>query len=125
MKIYRCYKNFDIANFSSTLKEDLERVNDNSYKSSENIFLNALNIYAPLKMKMRRFSNSAFMTKKLKKERMKRSNLRNNFNKNGNHENWCKYETQKNYCVNLRKSKKQYSNNRNVSDVTAKVFGSQ
>ena len=43
-KIYRYYKNFDIANFSNTLKGGLERVNDNSYKSFESIFLNALNI---------------------------------------------------------------------------------
>ena len=104
-KIYECYKNFDIANFSNTLKGNLEKVNDNSYKSFESIFLNALNIYAPLKTKMLRFNNSAFMTKKLRKEIMKRLKLKNNFNKNRNHENWCKYKTQRNYFVNLfRKS---------------------
>ena len=42
-------------------------------KSFENIILNALNFYAPLKTKMLRFNNSAFMTKKLRKEIMKRS----------------------------------------------------
>ena len=85
----------------------MEKVNDNSYKSFESIFLNALNIYAPLKTKMLRFNNSAFMTKKLRKEIMKRLKLKNNFNKNRNHENWCKYKTQRNYYVNLlRKSKK-------------------
>ena len=36
-KIYRYYKNFDIANFSNTLKGDLEGVNDNSYKSFEKL----------------------------------------------------------------------------------------
>ena len=118
-KIYRYYKNFDIANFSCTLKGNLEKVNDTSYKSFESIFLNALNIYAPLKTKMLRFNNSAFMTKNLRKEIMKRSKLKNNFNKNRNHENWCKYKTQRNYCVNLlRKSKKQYFSNINISDVT-------
>ena len=65
-KVYRCYKNFDIANFSDTLKGNLEKVNHNSYKSFEIIFLNALNIYAPLKTKMLRFNNSVFMTKKLR-----------------------------------------------------------
>ena len=50
---------------------------------------------------------------------MKRSKLKNNFNKNRDHENWYKYKTQRNYCVNLvRKSKKQYFSNINVSDVT-------
>ena len=68
---------------------------------------------------MLRFNNSAFMTKNLRKEIMKRSKLKNNFNKNRNHENWCKYKTQRNYCVNLlRKSKKQYFSNINISDVT-------
>ena len=65
-KVYRCYKNFDIANFSNTLKGNLEKVNHNSYESFEIIFLNALNIYAPLKTKMLRFNNSVFMTKKLR-----------------------------------------------------------
>ena len=91
---YRCYKNSDISNFDNTLKGDLEKVNDNSYKSFENIFLFALIINTPLKTKMLRFNNSAFMTKKLREEVLKRSKLKNNFNnKNRNHENWCKYKT--------------------------------
>ena len=83
------------------------------------LFFNALNISAPLKMKMLRFNSSAFMTKKLWKEIMKRSKLKNNFNKNRNHENWCQYKTQRNYCVILlRKSKKQYFSNIDVCDIT-------
>ena len=59
------------------------------------------------------------MTKKLRKEIMKRSKSKKNFNKNKNHKNWCKYKTQTNYGVNLlRKSKKQYFSNINISDVT-------
>ena len=59
------------------------------------------------------------MTKKLRKEIMKRSKLKDNFKKNRNHENWCKYKTQRNYCVNLlRKSKKQYFSNISVRDVS-------
>ena len=37
---------------------------------------------------MLRFNNGAFMTKKLREEIMKRSKLKNNFNKNRSHENW-------------------------------------
>ena len=73
---YKYYQHFKI-NFG--------KVTDNSYKSFENIFLNALNIYAPLKTKMLRFNNIAFMTIKLRKE-MKWSKLKNNFHKNGNDE---------------------------------------
>ena len=95
----------------------MEKVNDNSHKSFESIFLNALNIYAPLKMRILRFNNGAFITKKLREEIIKRSKLKNSFNKNRSHKNWCKYKTQINYCVNLlRKSKKQYFSN--ISDVT-------
>ena len=57
------------------------------------------------------------MTKKLRKKTMKRLKLKNNFNNNRNHENWCRYKIQRNYCVNLlRKSKKQYF--RNVNDAS-------
>ena len=35
-------------------------------------------------MKMRAFNNTAFVTRKLRKE-MKRLKLKNNFNQNGNH----------------------------------------
>ena len=59
------------------------------------------------------------LNKKLRKEIMKRSKLKKSFNKNRNHENWCKHKTQRNYCVNLlKKSKKQYFSNINVSDIT-------
>ena len=71
----------------------MERVNDNSYNSFGNIFLNALDVCASLKAKMLRFNNSAFMTKKLRKEIMRRLKLRNQFNMDRNHENWCKHKT--------------------------------
>ena len=49
---------------------------------------------------------------------MKRSKLRNKFNRNRNHENWCNSKFQRNYCVILlRKMKKQYYKNLNVKNV--------
>ena len=66
---------------------------------------------------MIRFNNNVFMTK-LGKEIMKRSKLRNRFNKNRNHKNWCNFKFQRNYCVNLlRKTKKQYYENLSVKNV--------
>ena len=38
-KLQTLYKNFEIANFSNTLKGNLEKVNDNSYKVLEAYFL--------------------------------------------------------------------------------------
>ena len=58
------------------------------------------------------------MTKELRKEIMKRSKLRNRFNRNRNHKNWCYFKIQKNYCVNLlRKTKTQYYENLSVKNV--------
>ena len=50
---------------------------------------------------------------------MKRSKLKNIFNKNKNKENWCKYKTQRNYSVNLIcKTKKQYYKSLDIKEVT-------
>ena len=47
------------------------------------------------------------MTKNLRKQIMVRSKLRNNYNKNRNDENWCKYKRQRNLCLNLLLKTKQ------------------
>ena len=50
---------------------------------------------------------------------MKRSKLRNKFNKQRNIENWSEYERQHNLCSNLLKqSKKRHFNNLSVKYVT-------
>ena len=43
--------------------------------------------------------------------------LRKKFNRNINHENWCNFKFQRNYCVNLRKTKKQYYENLSIKNV--------
>ena len=49
---------------------------------------------------------------------MKRSKLRNKFNRNRNHENWCTFKFQRNYCVNLlKKTKGQHYENLSVKNV--------
>ena len=62
-----------------------------------------------LKKNLLRHNNSPFMTKNLRKQIMVRSKLRNNYNKNRNYENWCKYKLQRNLRLNLlRKTKKNF-----------------
>ena len=46
------------------------------------------------------------MTKELRKQIIKRLQLRSEFNRNRNHENWCNFKFQRNYCVNLFKKTK-------------------
>ena len=41
------------------------------------------------------------MTKDLRYEIVKRSKLKNSFNKNRYHVNWYTYKSQRDYCVNL------------------------
>ena len=117
-KIYWSYKKFDHEYFSNALREELETLEVDTYGEFEKKFTNVLNTHAPIKTKMIRFNNNVFITKELRKEIMKRSKLRNKFNRNRNHENWCNFKFQRNYCVNLlRKTKKQYYKNLNVKNV--------
>ena len=63
------------------------------------------------------------MSKELRKEIVKRSKLRNKFNRNRNHGNWCNFKFQRNYCVKLlRKTKKQCYENLSVNNVMDNEF---
>ena len=64
------------------------------------------------------------MTKDHRKQIMVRHKLRNIFNKNRNYENWCKYQCQRNLCLNLlRKTKKSFYKNLDEKQVSDnKVF---
>ena len=58
------------------------------------------------------------MTKELRKEIMKRSKLKNKYNKKRNYENWSLYKKQRNYCVSLlRKTKKAYFEKLNLKEI--------
>ena len=49
---------------------------------------------------------------------MKRSQLKNRYNKNLNYENWYLYKKQRNFCVNLlRKTKRNYFKNVRMQDI--------
>ena len=59
------------------------------------------------------------MTKELRKAIMKRSQLKNRYNKNRNYENWFLYKKQRNFCVSLlRKTKRNYFKNVKMQDIT-------
>ena len=59
------------------------------------------------------------MTKELQEAIMKRSQLKNRYNKNRNYENWYLYKKQRNFCVSLlRKTKRNYFKNVKIRDVT-------
>ena len=92
---------------------------NDAYSAFSSAFRVLLNEHAPLKTKILRYNNKTFTTKELRIEIMKRSKLKNIFNKNKNQESWCKYKTQRNYCVKLlHKTKKQYYKNLDIKEVT-------
>ena len=88
------------------MKDKLVKPTNHSYAEFKQVFLKELNKHAPLKKKVLRHDNNAFMTKELRKEIMLRSKLKNKFNKERNHINWCNYKHQHNHCLSiLRKTK--------------------
>ena len=119
-KYYRDYRKFDIDYFSSELsrqlnsvfcsiKENVDYEELNDFSRFHRVFLNLLNIQAPLKKKTLRGKNSPFMTKTLRKAILIRSRLKNRFHKTRSDENWLLYKTQRNLCTKLlRKTKKYY-----------------
>ena len=69
--------------------------------------MTVLNKQAPLKTKFLRQNNSLFMNKELGKTIMKKSQLKNRYNKN-----WYFYKERMNFCVSLlRKTKRNYFKN--------------
>ena len=97
----------------------LSRLESNSYSEFEKAFLTVPKKQAPLKAKFLRHNNNLFMTKELQKTIMKRSQLKNRYNKNRNYENWYLYKDQRNFCVSLlRKTKRNYFKNVKMKDIT-------
>ena len=102
-KYYRDYRKFDIDHFRSELSPQLDST-FSSFKENEDceglnefsrfhrVFLNLLDIHAPLKDKILRGNNSPFLTKKLRKAIMIRSRFKNRFNETRSDENWPLYK---------------------------------
>ena len=118
---YRDYKNFSNDQFRADLLNELTKGQIPIPRLD--IFigtaLQILGSHAPMKQKSVRANESPFMTKKLKKEIMNRSRLRNKFLKNSSEENKLAYNKQRNICTSLlKKEKKIYFENIDTSHVT-------
>ena len=84
---YGDYKRFDQKKFETELKLKLNSQTNLSYPTFQAVILEILNKVAPVRAKVLRFSNNAFMTKSLRKAIMLRSRLKHNFNKQRSDEN--------------------------------------
>ena len=116
---YRDYKRFDQKKFETELKLKLNSQTNLSYSTFQAVFLEILNKIAPVKVKVLRFNNNDFMTKFLRKAKMLRSRLKNNFNKQRSDENWDNYKKQMNFCVKvLHHTKEKYFSDVNVKSIS-------
>ena len=87
--------------------------------TSSKIFLEILNIYAPLKKKLLRANHVPYMTKALRKAVMKRSELESKYVKNKTSENLRSYKKQRNFYSKLHKNeRKKYYERLDLNDVT-------
>ena len=81
--------------------------------------MDTLNLFAPIKKKYARGNQMPFMTKRLSKEIMTKSRLRNKYLKHKTEESRLLYTQQRNKCVSLlRKTKMNYYGNLNEKDIT-------
>ena len=111
------YNNHNNEKFENVLKQKL--VSSSNFEEFFDTFLATLNEHAPLKKKKNRYNHQVFMTKTLRKAIMKRSKLRNSFNKKRSSENWQNYKRQRNICSNILKStKKTFFETLNTNEIT-------
>ena len=97
VKFYRDYKSFNFESFNNDLDGLLKAENNMNYSTFQNIFLQVLNTHAPVKKKVQRFHNNRFITKQLRKAIMRRSRLKNIYNKTRSPENWGNYKKQRDF----------------------------
>ena len=116
--IYRYFKNED---FNADLEAHTYNCNlkEINLEDFENIFMYILDKHAPIKYKYLRANDSPFMTKKLRKEVMQRSKLKNIYNREKSNASNKAYKRQRNRCTKLfREAKKVYYGNLNPSFIS-------
>ena len=116
---YRDYKRFDQKKSETELKLKSNSQTNLSYSTFQPVFLETLNKIAPVKVRVLRFNNNAFMTNSLRKALILRSRLKNKFNKQRSVESWDNYKKQRNFCVKLlRQTKEKYFSDINVKSIS-------
>ena len=94
--VYRDYKNFDRVIFKRELEDKLNQ-QINEYKHFEQIVLEILNIYAPIKKKLLNANHVPHLTKALRKAIKKRFELESKCVKNKTNANLKSYKKTKKF----------------------------
>ena len=97
----RCFKNFSEQSFLQDLKKGLS--NTGNFSDFNNKFKNTLNDHAPIKTSKIRGNTKPHVNKILRKEIMKRSNLKNIANKSGKIGDEKRFKIQRNVVTKLKK----------------------
>ena len=101
--LYRDYSKFVQDDFRTDLRQKLRSLIIKDYNSFEKMFLDVLNIHAPVKKKTIRANQKPYITKQLRKAIMRRSYLESKVFRNRSAENYRALKKQKNYCNRLYK----------------------
>ena len=117
---YRDYRRFNNEAFLSEICDKHSEFNTETesiaFDSFKDIVDQTLDKHAPLKMRYVRANQAAFMNKRISKEIMKRSRLRNKFLNSKSEIDRRAYKKQRNICVSLiREEKKSFFSNLNPS----------
>ena len=118
-------KRFQNDSFRSELDYELSKLDayNLEFENFSSIFIEVLDKHAPIKKKYLRANLGEFMIKELNKAIMARSRLHNKYLKEKSADAKTAYDKQRNYCLNfLRRTKKNYFANINVSSITANKF---
>ena len=120
---YRNYKNFDNVTFMNNVKNSISCIDAETLNGNFHLFKKVVHDtfeeHAPLKKRYVRANQAPFMNKRLSREIMKRSRLRNTFLKSKKEADRIIYNKQRNFCVSLlRKEKKNFFCNIHVTDIT-------
>ena len=117
---YCNYKIFNNEAFINDLKEQFSENNEFlNFESFKRIVYETLDKYAPIKKRYIRANQAPFINKRINKEIMKRSRLRNKFLNTKSDNDRRAYNKQHNICVTLiRQQKKNFFSKLNTWDVT-------
>ena len=129
---YRDYKKFDLQEFRRELRNELRTTVVLGYAHFEHIFLKILEKHAPTKQKVVRANDKPFMTKLLRKAIMRRSFLKNKYQKLRTEDSNKAFKKQKNYTNRLLKKEqikywgnldlKKYLDNKRFYDTVKPLF---
>ena len=100
---YGDYKKFNLHELRWKLREELKKTLVLGYAHFQHTFLTVLENHAPMKQKVVRANDKPFMTKVLRKAIMRRSFLKNKYQKLRTEEANQAYKKQRNYTNRLSK----------------------